>query len=46
MSKKQLESLTGFGIKTMWPILKTEMLIYQQKDNLDLKILSGKITHL
>ena len=30
----------------MWPIFKTETLIYQSKANLDVKILFGKITHL
>ena len=30
----------------MLPIFKTEMLIYQSKANLDVKISIGKITHL
>ena len=38
--------LAGCGIKSTGPILKTEMLLYQSKANLDLKILFGKITHL
>ena len=32
-------------MKSIWPIFKTEMLIYQSKANLDEKILFGKITH-
>ena len=27
--------LAGCGIKTMWPIFKTEMVIYHSKTNLD-----------
>ena len=38
--------LAGCGIKSMRPIFKTEMLIYQSKDNLDEKILFGSIPHL
>ena len=34
-----------YGIKSMWPLFKTEMLIYQSKANLDEKILFGKLTH-
>ena len=30
----------------MWPIVKTKMLIYQTKANLDEKSLFGRITHL
>ena len=37
--------LAGCEIKSMRPIFKTEMLIYQSKANLDEKILFGKITH-
>ena len=36
--------LAGRGKKTMRPIFKTEMLIFQLKANLAEKILLGKIT--
>ena len=38
--------LVGYGIKSMRPIFKTEMLIYQSKINLHEKILFRKIPHL
>ena len=37
--------LEGCGIKSMRPILKTKVLIYHSKANLDYKILFGKINH-
>ena len=43
--KKQFTCLVGCEIKSMLPIFKTRMLIYQSKTNLDVKILFGKITH-
>ena len=46
MSKKKFTRLAGCGIKSMWPIFKTEMLLDQSKANLDLKILFCMITHL
>ena len=46
LSQKKFARFVGFGIKCIWPIFKTEMLIYQSKINLDEKILFGKITHL
>ena len=42
---KKILPLAGCGIKSMRPIFKTEMLIYQSKANLDEAILFGKITH-
>ena len=33
-------------MKGTWPIFKTEILIYQLKVNLDVKIMFGEITHL
>ena len=36
--------LAGCEIKSMRPIFKTEILIYQSKANSDEKILLGKIT--
>ena len=44
-SKKMFSRLEGCGIKSMWPILKTEMLIYESKAILDEKFF-GKIKHL
>ena len=44
-SQKMFTCLAGNGIKSMKPILKTDMLIYQSKANLDEKILFGKIIH-
>ena len=43
--KAGFKRLAGCGIKSMRPIFKTEMLIYQSNTNSDEKILSGKITH-
>ena len=38
--------LAGFEIKSMWPIFKAKMLIYQSKADFDEIILFGKITRL
>ena len=35
----------GYGIKSMWLVFKTKILIYQSKANLDEKILFGETTH-
>ena len=43
---KNFARLMGCGRKHMWPIFKNEMLIYQSKATLDVKILFGKIIHL
>ena len=43
---KKFRCLAGCGIKSMRPIFKTEMFIYQSKANLDEKILFGKIKYL
>ena len=45
-SKKSLGCSKGCGIKSMRPIFKTEMFIYQSKVNFDEKILFGSIPHL
>ena len=45
MSQKKCMRLEGCEIKSMRPIFKTEMLIYQSKANLDEKILFFKIAH-
>ena len=45
MSYKRFARLEGCKINSMWPIFKTEMLIYQSRANLDVKIL-WKINHL
>ena len=37
--------LVGCYIKSIGPIFKTELLIYQSKANLDEKILFDKVTH-
>ena len=42
--KKKFRRLEGYGIKNMWPIFETKMLIYQSKANLDVKILFREIT--
>ena len=34
VSKKRFTCLAGYGIKSMWPIFKTKMLIYQPKAKL------------
>ena len=44
VSRKSSTRLMGCEIKSMRPIFKTEMLIYQSKANLDEKILFAKIT--
>ena len=36
----------GCGMKSIWPIFKTKMLLYQSKVIFDVKILFRKITHL
>ena len=46
VSEQVFTRLAGCVIKSMRPIFKTEMLIYQLKANLDERILFGKITHL
>ena len=38
MSQKKFRRLEGCGIKSMWPIFKTKVLIYHSKANLDVKI--------
>ena len=43
--KKTFTRLAGCGIKSMRPIFKTEMLMYQLKANFDEKSLFGKITY-
>ena len=45
-SKQEFTNLAGNGTKSMLPIFKIEVLIYESKANLDQKILFGKITHL
>ena len=42
-SKKECRRLEGCGVKSVRPIFKTEMLIYQSKVNLDEKILFGAL---
>ena len=37
--------LAGYGIKSMWVMLKAKMLSFQSKANLDKKMLFAKITH-
>ena len=46
MSEKMLTRLASYGVKSMRPIFKTKMLIYQSKANLDQKIIFGKFTHI
>ena len=43
---KKFMRLAGYGLKSIRPIFKTKMFIYQSTANLDVKILSGKITHI
>ena len=45
-SKKNFRRLKGCGTKSMRPIFKTEMFIYQSKVNLDEEISFGSIPHL
>ena len=45
MSQKKFTHLKGYRLKSMLPIFKTKILIYQSMANLDEKILFGKITH-
>ena len=44
--QKMFKRLVGCWIKSMRPIFKTEMFIYQSKANLDESVLFGQITHL
>ena len=46
VSQKKFRCLEGCGIKSMRPIFKTKMLIYQSRVNLDEKVLFGNISHL
>ena len=46
LNLKKIRSLAGRGIKIIRSILKTKILIYQSKANLDAEILFGSITHL
>ena len=43
-SRENLRHLTGFPIKSMRQIFKTETLVYPPKANLEVLILFGKIT--
>ena len=43
---KKYTRLEGFGIKSKWPIFKTNVLTRQLKANLDEKMSFGKIIHL
>ena len=45
MSQKKFTLLLGCGVKSIGPIFKTEILIYQSKANLDEEILLGKTTY-
>ena len=45
LSQEKFKRLPGCYVKSMGPIFKTELLIYQSKANLDEKILFEKITH-
>ena len=45
VSQKEFTGLVGCGVKSMGPIFKTEMLLYQSKANLNEQILFDKITH-
>ena len=45
VSQKKYTPFLGCEIKHMIPMFKTEVLIYELKDNLDEKVLYGKITH-
>ena len=45
VSKKKVYAFGGLWNKSMEPIVKTEMFIYQSKANLDMKILFSIITH-
>ena len=44
MNQKKFTRSVGYGIKGMWPIFKTKMLIHQSKAFLDEKTLFFKIT--
>ena len=43
---KKFTLLVGCGIGSTWLTFKTEILVYQAKDKLDVKFFCGKITHL
>ena len=45
VSQKKFSRLVSYGEKSMRPIFKSKMLIYQSKANLDEKMLFGKIIH-
>ena len=42
---KKLACLADYGIKSVWQIFKTEVLIYKSKVNLDENILFANILH-
>ena len=44
-SKKVVTCLISDGLRSLWPIFKTKMLICLSKANLDENTLFGKITH-
>ena len=44
MTQIELTRLAGYGKKSMQPIFKIKMLIFQAKTNLDEKIMFGKTT--
>ena len=41
--RKKITHLVNDGIKSMQPIFKAEMMMYQSKANLDVKFLFGKV---
>ena len=45
VESKKFMCLEGYGIKSMWLIFKSKMLVFQLKASLDEKILFGKITY-
>ena len=46
VSQKQFTLVAECGIKSMWPVFNSEMLIYQSKANLDEKDFLDRITCL
>ena len=44
VSKRKLKCLASYGAKSVQLMFKTEMLIYQSKDNFDVNILFARIT--
>ena len=46
VSQKKFTRLAGYGIISLLPIFKTDMLIYQSKANLHVKIFIRNISHL